>query len=151
MCIPVRYFLYIVLAAFVSFFSSSCPEDEDYLYGMSKSLITVCITLVTLYTTISNLVMMQLAKFHEESKGNILKCISSLKRNIKVLMTIIASDSFVLVILPNVVVQIELWQQVMLHYRLLVDMVVFFTLFYFLYVIYDSTLAFYNLFEQNNK
>ena len=31
------------------------------------------------------------------------------------------------------------------------DMVVFFTLFYFLYVIYDSTLAFYNLFEHNNK
>lgn len=151
MCIPVRYIIYVVLTALVGYFSSLCPIEKDYLYGMSRNLLTVCITLVTLYTTISNLVMMQLSKFHEESKGNIKKCLQSLRKNIKVLMGLVAIDAFILVVLPNINLQIEQWQWVLCHNRLIVDMVVFFTLFYFLYVIYDSTLAFYNLFEHNNK
>ncbi len=66
-------------------------------------------------------------------------------------MGLIAVNAVLLIIVPNVNIQEELWLWGMQHYRFLVDMVVFFTLFYFLYVIYDSTLAFYNLFEQNNK
>ena len=66
-------------------------------------------------------------------------------------MELIASDAFILIILPNIKLQLEQWLWVLNHYRLVVDMIVFFTLFYFLYVIYDSTLAFYNLFEHNNK
>lgn len=151
MCIPVRYVCYVLLTIFVGYISSSCAEEKDYLYGMSHNILTLCITLTTLYTTISNLVMMQLAKFHDESKGNIKKCISSLERNIKILMGLIAVNAVLLIIVPNVNIQEELWLWGMQHYRFLVDMVVFFTLFYFLYVIYDSTLAFYNLFEQNNK
>lgn len=151
MCIPVRYIIYVVLTACVGYVSSLCPEEKDYLYGMGRNLLTVCITLVTLYTTISNLVMMQLSKFHEESKGNIKKCLESLRRNIRILMGLIATDAFVLIIIPNINIPLELWHWVLNHYRLITDMVVFFTLFYFLYVIYDSTLAFYNLFEHNNK
>lgn len=151
MCIPVRYIIYIVLTICVGYFSSICSEEKDYLYGMSKNLLTVCVTLVTLYTTISNLVMMQLSKFHDESKSNIKKCLESLRRNIKILMGLIAADAFILVLVPNINFSIVQWQWVILHYRLFVDMAVFFTLFYFMYVVYDSTLAFYNLFEQNNK
>ena len=151
MCIHVRYIIYVVLTACIGYASSLCSEENDYLYGMSRNLRTVCITLVTLYTTISNLVMMQLSKFHEESKENIRKCLEGLRRNIKILMGLIASDAFILIILPNIKLQLEQWLWVLNHYRLVVDMIVFFTLFYFLYVIYDSTLAFYNLFEHNNK
>ena len=151
MCIPVRYIIYVVLTACIGYASSLCSEENDYLYGMSRNLLAVCITLVTLYTTISNLVMMQLSKFHEESKGNIRKCLEGLRRNIKILMGLIACDAFILIILPNIKLQLEPWLWLLNHYRLVVDMVVFFTLFYFLYVIYDSTLAFYNLFEHNNK
>ena len=151
MCIPVRYIIYVVLTACIGYASSLCSEENDYLYRMSRNLLTVCVTLVTLYTTISNLVMMQLSKFHEESKENIRKCLEGLRRNIKILMGLIASDAFILIILPNIKLQLEQWLWVLNHYRLVVDMIVFFTLFYFLYVIYDSTLAFYNLFEHNNK
>ena len=151
MYIPVRYIIYVVLTACIGYVSSLCSEENDYLYGMSRNLLTVCIILVTLYTTISNLVMMQLSKFHEESEGNILKCLEGLRRNIKILMGLIACDAFILIILPDIKLQLEQWLWVLNHYRLVVDMVVFFTLFYFLYVIYDSTLAFYNLFEHNNK
>lgn len=151
MCVPIRYIIYIVLTLCVGYFSSLCPEEKDYLYGMSRNLLAVCITLVTLYTTISNLVMMQLSKFHEESKGNIKKCLESLRRNIKILMGLISADAFVLIIMPNVDFRMEQWQWILNHYRLVTDMAVFFTLFYFLFVIYDSTLAFYNLFEHNNK
>ena len=151
MCIPVRYIIYVVLTACIGYASSLCSEENDYLYRMSRNLLTVCVTLVTLYTTISNLVMMQLSKFHEESKENIRKCLEGLRRNIKILMGLIASDAFILIILPNIKLQLEQWLWLLNHYRLVVDMVVFFTLFYFLYVIYDSTLAFYNLFEHNNK
>ena len=73
------------------------------------------------------------------------------KKKYKILMGLIASDAFILIILPNIKLQLEQWLWVLNHYRLVVDMIVFFTLFYFLYVIYDSTLAFYNLFEHNNK
>ena len=97
MCIPVRYIIYVVLTACVGYISSLCSEENDYLYGMSRNLLTVCITLVTLYTTISNLVMMQLSKFHEESKENIRKCLEGLRRNIKILMGLIASDAFILI------------------------------------------------------
>lgn len=151
MCIPVRYIIYVVLTICVAYVSSLCCEEKDYLYGMSRNLLTVCITLVTLYTTISNLVMMQLSKFHKGSKGNIKKCLGSLRRNIKILMGLIALDAFVLIIMFNVDFYLKQWQWVLNNYRLITDMVVFFTLFYFLYVIYDSTLAFYNLFEHNNK
>ena len=151
MCIPVKYIIYVVLTAWVGYISSFSSEEKDYLYGMSRNLLTVCVTLVTLYTTISNLVMLQLSKFHEESKGNIKKCLDGLRRNIKILMGLIASDAFILIIIPNIYFQLKQWLWVLNHYRLVVDMVVFFTLFYFLYVIYDSTLAFYNLFEHNNK
>ena len=151
MCIPVRYIIYVVLTACIGYASSLCSEENDYLYRMSRNLLTVCVTLVTLYTTISNLVMMQLSKFHEESNGNIRKCLEGLRRNIKILMGLIACDAFILIILPNIKLQLEQWLWLLNHYRLVVDMVVFFTLFYFLYVIYDSTLAFYNLFEHNNK
>lgn len=95
--------------------------------------------------------MMQLSKFHKGSKGNIKKCLGSLRRNIKILMGLIALDAFVLIIMFNVDFYLKQWQWVLNNYRLITDMVVFFTLFYFLYVIYDSTLAFYNLFEHNNK
>jgi len=151
MRIPVRYIIYVVLTACVGYISSLGSEEEDYLYGMSRNLLTVCITLVTLYTTISNLIMMQLSKFHEESKGNIKKCLEGLRRNIKILMGLITTDAVILIIIPNIDYQWEQWQWVLRHYRLITDMVVFITLFYFLYVIYDSTLAFYNLFEHNNK
>lgn len=151
MCIPVRYIIYVVLTICVGYISSLCSDEKDYLYGMSRNLLTVSITLFTLYTTISNLVMMQLSKFHEESKGNIKKCLGSLRRNIKILMGLITIDAFILIIMPNVDFHLKQWQWLLNHYRLITDMVVFFTLFYFLYVIYDSTLAFYNLFEHNNK
>lgn len=151
MCIPVRYIIYAVLTICVGYVSSLCSEEKDYLYEMSRNLLTVCITLVTLYTTISNLVLLQLSKFHEESKGNIKKCLKGLRRNIKILMGLIATDAFVFIVIPNIYFHLEQWQWVLNHYRLITDMVVFFTLFYFLYVIYDSTLAFYNLFEYNNR
>ena len=82
MYIPVRYIIYVVLTACIGYASSLCSEENDNLYGMSRNLLTVCITLVTLYTTISNLVMMQLSKFHEESKGNILKCLEGLRGSV---------------------------------------------------------------------
>ena len=68
MCIPVRYIIYAVLTICVGYVSSLCSEEKDYLYEMSRNLLTVCITLVTLYTTISNLVLLQLSKFHEEEE-----------------------------------------------------------------------------------
>ena len=100
MCIPVKYIIYVVLTAWVGYISSFSSEEKDYLYGMSRNLLTVCVTLVTLYTTISNLVMLQLSKFHEESKGNIKKCLDGLRRNIKILMGLIASDAFILISSP---------------------------------------------------
>lgn len=43
----------------------------------------------------------------------------------------------------------ELVSIISTYSRLIVDMMTFFSLFYFLYVVYDTTMAFYNLFEAN--
>lgn len=151
MCSLIRYIIYLEVTVCVGYVSSFCPEEKDYLYGMSKNLITICITLFALYTTISNFVMIQMSKFHDESKGCITNCISSLRRNTKILLVLIAADTFFFVVVSNLHIPLNLWNFFLQNHRIFVDMVVFFTLFYFLYVIYDSTLAFYNLFEHNHK
>lgn len=146
-----RYIIYIASTTFVSHMSTLAPEDKDYLYGMSKNLITICITLFALYTTISNFVMIQLSKFRKESKGEIEECVLSLRRNVYILLALIFANTCFFVVLLNCNFPIRIWQYFLQNQRFFTDGVVFFTLFYFLYVIYDSTLAFYNLFQHNNK
>lgn len=145
-----RYFAYLLLSFIMGLLSYMAGESSDYIYKLSPNLITTLIALTTLYTALTNLVISQLAKIKDEKNVDILACINSLKRNIKIMFIIIGVD-FLIFLLLKVNVQIDyiLFGIIRKYGRLIIDMFTFFSLFYFLYVVYDTTMAFYNLFREN--
>lgn len=149
-CAIFRYFGYILLSFIVGLLSFIADEDSDFLYKLSGNLLALLITLTTLYTTLTNLIVAQLAKMKDKYDVDITSCIGSLRRNIKIMFVIIAVDFLAFELLnikiPNIH---ELVSVISTYSRLIVDMMTFFSLFYFLYVVYDTTMAFYNLFEAN--
>lgn len=149
-CAIFRYFGYILLSFIVGLLSYIAGEDSDYLYKLSGNLLALLITLSTLYTTLTNLIVAQLAKMKDKHDVDITSCIGSLRRNIKIMFVIIAVDflafEFLNINIPNFH---ELVCFINTYSRLFIDMMTFFSLFYFLYIVYDTTMAFYNLFEAN--
>lgn len=149
-CAIFRYFGYILLSFIVGLLSFIADEDSDFLYKLSGNLLALLITLTTLYTTLTNLIVAQLAKMNDKHDVDITSCIGSLRRNIKIMFVIIAVDFLAFELLNIKIPDIhELVSIISTYSRLIVDMMTFFSLFYFLYVVYDTTMAFYNLFEAN--
>lgn len=149
-CAILRYFGYIALSFIVGLLSFFADKPNDYLYRLSGNLITILITLTALYTTLTNLIIAQLAKMKNEKKVNIVNCIDSLKRNIYIMFGIIAVVFLLFILLHlNIPQKHILLKYICTYSRLIQDMITFFSLFYFLYVIYDTTMAFYNLFKAN--
>lgn len=149
-CTILRYFGYIALSFIVGLLSYFADKTNDYLYRLSGNLITILITLTALYTTLTNLIVVQLAKMKNENEVNIVDCIASLKRNIYIMFGIIAVVFLLFVLLSlNITRNHILLMYISVYSRLIIDMMTFFSLFYFLYVIYDTTMAFYNLFKAN--
>lgn len=94
--------------------------------------------------------MTQLAKMKDKHDVDFTSCIGSLRRNIKIMFVIIAVDFLAFELLNIKIPDIhELVSIISTYSRLIVDMMTFFSLFYFLYVVYDTTMAFYTLFEAN--
>lgn len=150
-CAIFRYFGYILLSFIVGLLSFIADEDSDFLYKLSGNLLALLITLTTLYTTLTNLIVAQLAKMKDKHDVDITSCIGSLRRNIKIMFVIIAVDFLAFELLNIKIPDIhELVSIISTYSRLIVDMMTFFSLFYFLYVVYDTTMAFYNLFEANH-
>lgn len=149
-CALFRYFGYALLSFIAGLLSYVAGKDSDFLYKLSGNLLTILITLTTLYTTLTNLIVAQLAKMKEKHEVDITSCIGSLRRNIKIMFIIIATDFLAFEILSIKMSNFHELVGIMSNYsRLIVDMLTFFSLFYFLYVVYDTTMAFYNLFEAN--
>lgn len=149
-CSIFRYFGYILLSFIVGLLSYIAGEDADFLYKLSANLLALLITLTTLYTTLTNLIVAQLAKMKDKHDVDITSCIGSLRRNIKFMFVIIAVDFLVFELLKIKMPAIhEIVSLITTYSHLIVDMITFFSLFYFLYVVYDTTMAFYNLFEAN--
>lgn len=73
------------------------------------------------------------------------KLINSLKRNFKIMLFIIGIDVFFLILYKTVNV---CFLQML---RIIIDACTIFSIFYFLYVIYDSIKGFFCLYIENNK
>lgn len=73
------------------------------------------------------------------------KLINSLKRNFKIMLFIIGINVFFLILYETVNV---CFLQML---RIIIDACTIFSIFYFLYVIYDSIKGFFNLYIENNK
>lgn len=145
-----RYLLYLILSIGVGYASFMSGADNDYLGKLSSNLLPLLITILVLYTTLSNLVLGQMQKYQEKNRIDLKPVFRALRRNIYLEFSILV---FVLIFFIGKGL-------VLAHYNneiiikllnILNNAVVFFALFYFLYIIYDSTMSFYDIVEENDK
>lgn len=80
----IGYFTLSLIMALISFFAG---EERDFLFMFSKNLIPVLITIVVLYTTLSNLILNQLTLYKDLTGADIHECVKALKRNVRKVFT----------------------------------------------------------------
>lgn len=146
-----RYIGYSIVSLLVGWLSSISGEN-DILRAISNNLFPLLISIIILYITLSNLVYNQIALIKFKLNENISSGIAALKRNIKIMFSILAIDfiSFLsLNIIPaNFYIQIKTCFS-LFDKQIAINTLTFFSVFYFLYIIYDSSMAFYNLIKFN--
>lgn len=140
----IKYMAYFLLSVGTGFVSTL--GETDFVASLSFSVLPILIALLVLYTTVSSLLYNQLSKFKD--KGfEIAGVIKAMKRNVVVEVRIIAitfvllsAQSWLLSVLP-----------IFFPVHIMCNSVVVFALLYFVYVVYDSTLGLYRLFEYSER
>lgn len=140
----IGYFTLSLIMALISFFAG---EERDFLFMFSKNLIPVLITIVVLYTTLSNLILNQLTLYKDLTGADIHECVKALKRNVYFEFAIIAFD-FIIILIANILFSKSECAYILCGTRIFVNMITFFSVFYFLYIVYDSTIGFYNIYNE---
>lgn len=140
----IGYFILSLIIALISFFAG---EERDFLFMFSKNLIPTLITIIVLYTTLSNFIFNQLTIYKDLTGANIQNCIKALKRNVYFEFVIISFD-FIIILITNIIISKSKCIPILCATRIFVNMITFFSLFYFLYIIYDSTMGFYNIYKE---
>lgn len=142
-----RYIGYLILSLIIALISFFAGKERDFLFMFSKNLIPTLITIIVLYTTLSNFILNQLTIYKDLTGANIQRCIKALKRNVYFEFAIISFD-FIIILITNIIISKSECIYVLYGTRIFVNMITFFSLFYFLYIIYDSTLGFYNIYQE---
>lgn len=126
----------------------SSRGKNDLLYSISGGLFPILITIIVLYVTLSNLVYNQIVSVKRRFDVDITPGIDALKRNIRWMFILLGID-FVLFIVIDILPEDFFGNcgegMALFDRRITVDALTFFSLFYYLYVIYDSAMAFFNL------
>lgn len=150
-----RYICCIIVSLLFGWLSSIGGE-KDILQAISNNLFQLLITIIVLYITLSNLVYNQIALIKSRFGEDISSGISALKRNIRIMFSIIGID-FISFLLLNIIPATFYTQAKscfpLFDKQIAINTLTFFSVFYFLYVVYDSAIAFYNLikFDGNSK
>lgn len=143
------FFRYIGYAAGSLLFGYlSSIGERDLLYTISSSLFPLLITIIVLYVTLSNLIYNQISIIRNKFGTGISSGIYALKRNIRWMFAIISFDFLSFILLD--VIPPEFYEKCRALFFLFdetvfIDTITFFSIFYYLYVIYDSAMAFFNL------
>lgn len=145
-----RYLLYLILSIGAGYASFMCGAENDFLGKLSMNLLPLLITILVLYTTLSNLVLGQIQKYQETNISNLTPVLKALRRNVYIEFSILA---FVLIFFIGKGLVLAHYNNEIIIKLLNItnNAVAFFALFYFLYVIYDSTMSFYDIVEENDK
>lgn len=147
-----RYIGYCVVSALFGWLSSI--GEKDILGAISNNLFQILITIIVLYITLSNLVYNQIILIKSKNGEDISSGISALKRNIRIMFSIIGID-FISFLLLNIFSTAFYSRAKSLLFlfdkQIAINTLTFFSVFYFLYVIYDSAMAFYNLIKFNSN
>lgn len=145
-----RYLLYLILSIGVGYASFMCGADKDYLGKLSLNLLPLLITILVLYTTLSNLVLGQMQKYQKKNRINLKPVFRALRRNVYMEFSILV---FVLIFFIGKGLVLAHYNNGIIIKLLNItnNTITFFALFYFLYIIYDSTMSFYDSVEENDE
>lgn len=145
-----RYFLYIAFSSGIGFLSWISGVENDFIYSLHKSFLQILISIFVAYGTLSNVVLTQLGLYAHNKKANIESAIDELRRNIRIESVILIIDVFIVVI-SSLMYSKDLLGVYDTYRMLFLDIIISFSLLYFLYVVYDTTMGFYLIFSENQK
>ena len=144
-----RYIGYIVVSLALGWLSTLGGLQTDFLFNLKNSVIPVLLTLLVLFTTISNLLIKEVSLYNKGKEIDITPVINSFKRN-TIIEIIIISVLFLTFIVTGVFYSVQV-ECVEYCFRVFSNSLTAFAFIYFLIVIYDSQSALYTMLKENNK
>lgn len=144
-----RYIGYIVVSLALGWLSTLGGLEKDFLFNLKNSVIPVLLTLLVLFTTISNLLIKEVSLYNKGKEIDITPVINSFKRN-TIIEIIIISVLFLTFIVTGVFYSVQV-ECVEYCFRVFSNSLTAFAFIYFLIVIYDSQSALYTMLKENNK
>ncbi|WP_314748724.1 hypothetical protein [Tannerella forsythia] len=144
-----RYLGYVALSLGLGWFSNLSGDEEDFVLNISRELITLLITILAFYLTIIGLILRELIKYKEKTNKNIKSVLKSIRRDIKIEITIICF-AFVCYIIRGALTSI-VSDDFLKYVTVASNTITVFSFVYFLLLIYDSVMGLWDLIEVNNK
>lgn len=144
-----RYIGYIVVSLALGWLSTHGGVENDFLFNLRNSVIPVLLTLLVLFSTISNLLIKEVTLYNKDKGVDITDVVNSFKRN-TIIEIIIISFLFFVYITTGIVSKVPI-DCIQYCFRVFSNSVTVFAFMYFLIVIYDSQSALYTMLKENNK
>ena len=144
-----RYVGYVVVSVLLGWLSTLGGIENDFLFNLKNSVIPVLLTLLVLFTTISNLLIKEVSLYNKDKEIDITPVVNSFKRN-TIIEIVIISVLFLTFIVTGVFYRVQV-ECVEYCFRVFSNSLTAFAFIYFLIVIYDSQSALYTMLKENNK
>lgn len=144
-----RYVGYVVVSVLLGWLSTLGGIEKDFLFNLKNSVIPVLLTLLVLFTTISNLLIKEVSLYNKGKEIDITPVVNSFKRN-TIIEIIIISVLFLTFIVTGVFYRVQV-ECIEYCFRVFANSLTAFAFIYFLIVIYDSQSALYTMLKENNK
>lgn len=143
-----RYIGYAAISGIVAWLSSI--GEVDFIANLCNSIVQVLIALLALYSTVSSLLISRLLSFRQEinHKADITPVVESMKRNVRI-EAILIICTLLNIVISNVFFAKEWLNECVII--LIRNTVVVFSLLYFVYVVYDSSMGLYDLLKYDNQ
>ena len=144
-----RYIGYIVVSLALGWLSTLGGLEKDFLFNLKNSVIPVLLTLLVLFTTISNLLIKEVSLYNKDKEIDITPVVNSFKRN-TIIEIIIICVLFMTFVSTGVFSMLQN-ECVKYYFRVYSNTLTVFAFMYFFLFIYDSQSALYAMLKENNK
>lgn len=144
-----RYVGYVVVSVLLGWLSTLGGIENDFLFNLKNSVIPVLLTLLVLFTTISNLLIKEVSLYNKDKEIDITPVVNSFKRN-TIIEIIIICVLFLTFVIAGIFMEMQM-ECVKYYFRVYSNSLTVFAFMYFLIVIHDSQSALYTMLKENNK
>lgn len=144
-----RYLGYAALSLGLGWFSNLSGNDKDFILKISSNLIPILITILAFYVTILGLILKELASYKEKTGKEIKTVLKSMRRDISIEISLICI-AFVCYVVRGATGSFvpDEWSK---YITIGSNAVTVFSFVYFLLLIYDSVMGFWDMIEANDK